>query len=120
MPFREQPLDIAAAPKRYPAPDYDKPGLVYRLRMPDDTTIGFLFFQKPNRIEWYGTISRDNTGYSTKTYVSELLRAGAREGRSVGEVRDDILNSFLYVESAFTQLRQGLNFLDEGDGKAST
>jgi len=106
MPFKNQPADIVFVPKRYPTPDYEQPVVATRIKMPDDETVGYLAWQDPDRIEWFGRITPDHYGFAMRRWVSFTLLEGARDDVPVATAYGEILNETLHDEAEVIDMRK--------------
>jgi hypothetical protein len=77
MPFREQPLNFVAGPDRYPAPDWEEIGMVSRVWVPDNETVGWIVLQGEERLAWLSNTGPDKLGYVIRERVDELMNEGA-------------------------------------------
>lgn len=97
MPERYQPNDLAAAPVRYPEPDYEAVGRVTRVYVPDDGTVGYALWQDPDRIAWISWVDADHLGYGIRLHVGALLRDNARAGVPARETWERLLLDTLHT-----------------------
>lgn len=97
MPFRPQPMDFAAGPARYLAPDWDAIGEVARVWVPDDETVGFLIRQGDDRLAWLSAAGPDTLGYSIRLLVDGILRAARAEDAAPAEVWAEVLDVTLHT-----------------------
>lgn len=96
-PFREQPLDRVAQPPRYPAPDWTDHGLVTRVFVPDDDTVGWAVFQGETQLGWLSAIDPEHLGYPIRRHVEDLLREGALDKVPAQHTWDAILADTLHT-----------------------
>jgi hypothetical protein len=97
MPYREQPMDLGAAPVRYPAPDWTEIGTWTRVWVPDDETVGWAIIQGDERIAWISGSDPESLGYVIRLQIDELLREGAKDGTPVPAAWAEILRRTLHT-----------------------
>jgi hypothetical protein len=97
MPFREQPMDLVAAPLRYPEPDWEAIGTFTRVWVPDNETVGWAVVQGDDRIAWISGSPPESLGYVVRQIVSDLLREGVASGVPVRTTWSEILRRTLHT-----------------------
>ena len=74
--------------------------------MPDDVTVGYLAWQDPDRIEWFGRITPDHYGFAMRRWVLSALLEGARDDTPVATVYGEILNETLHDDPEVIDMRK--------------
>lgn len=84
-----QPSDLAFAPPVYPGHGYAGRGIAVRVHLGAET-VGFLSRQG-DAVGWNATAPAWTDAGIIRTLVSDALRSGAAEGRSLDEVWTEVL-----------------------------
>ncbi|BCJ41667.1 hypothetical protein GCM10010168_53350 [Actinoplanes ianthinogenes] len=93
MPFRPSPASLAAAPLAYPSHDYSGEGVIYTVRLGEET-VGFLS-HKTGDYERVGFLPRPDLSDNADTVrvmVYDILRRYAADGRPMVDAFAHILD----------------------------
>lgn len=92
-----EPMILAAAPARYPAPDWEAIATVARVWVPDDETVGWAIFQNGERLAFLSTSKPDDLGFVVRDLVLGILREGAKSKTPATKTWEMILASTLHT-----------------------